>query len=89
MDSDKGPWTILVLQRGWVFVGRRSQEGSRVTLHDAQNVRRWGTTRGLGQLAAEGPLATTQLDPAGVVSVHELAIVCEITCDASMWETAK
>lgn len=82
----EGRISILVLHRGWVFVGRIFRNGSQVELRNAYNIRRWGTTAGLGQLAANGPLSDTILDPSGVVRVHELAVVYEMECDPAKWE---
>ena len=52
---------ILVLHRGWVVVGYYSATDSEVTLRQAAVVRRWGTTKGLGEIAAGGPTAATIL----------------------------
>ena len=76
---------ILVLQRGWVVVGRISREGSQVIFSGGYVVRRWGTTAGIGQLAKEGPLEDTVLDPLDRGSCHELAIVAEIDCEVDKW----
>ena len=76
---------ICVLQRGWVVVGRVSQIGSTVTIDDGAVIRRWGTTRGLGEIANGGPTAETVLDPVPRVTVHELGVVAMIDCDASKW----
>lgn len=72
---------ILVLQRGWVVVGNYSQDGDECVLTDASVIRRWGTTRGLGELV-RGPLKDTVLDPAGTVRAHKLAVVMQIECPA-------
>lgn len=74
---------IIVLQRGWVAVGDFSQEGSNCTLANANIIRKWGTTKGLGQLALTGPTDETKLDPAGTMRFHELAIVTsfDVTAD--------
>ncbi len=78
--------TILVLQRGWVVVGDlTTEDASKVRLENASVIRRWGTTKGLGQLALEGPQKATELDPCGVVETHPLAIVLRIPCEASKW----
>lgn len=69
---------IVVLQRGWVMVGRFEQKG-------AQCVRRWGTTKGLGEIAAAGPSASTVLDPAGEVQFHELTAILTLACEVSKW----
>jgi hypothetical protein len=77
---------IVILQRGWVFVGRYSKKGNICTLTDAKNVRRWGTKQGLGELAATGPLPNTVLDPAGTVEFHELTVIGTIACEVDSWE---
>jgi hypothetical protein len=51
---------IVVLQRGWVLVGRYREDGDRVLLSDAHVIERWGTTKGLGELV-HGPTADTRL----------------------------
>ena len=79
------PVKILVLQRGWVAVGRYAKDGAEHVLTDASVVRRWGTTKGLGQLAKSGPTSSTVLDPTGIVRAHELATVLVIDADASVW----
>lgn len=77
---------IVALQRGWVAVGRRTREGAEVRLSGAHWVRRWGTTSGLGQLATEGPLDGTRLDPAPLgIEYHYLAEVHRMPCDESKW----
>lgn len=62
-----GEKRIIVADRGWVFVGdcEDNQDGS-VTIRHARNIRRWGTTTGLGQLA-NGPTSETKHDAAGTV----------------------
>jgi hypothetical protein len=76
---------IVIAQRGWVFVGDVSRDGDDVTIANAQNVRRWGTTKGLGEIAKNGPTSTTVLDDFGTVRLHALAIVAALDCEASKW----
>jgi hypothetical protein len=76
---------IVVLQRGWVAIGKWSQTGPECTLTDASIIRRWGTTKGLGELAANGPLSDTKLDHAGTLRFHELAVVMTFDTDAAKW----
>lgn len=71
------PWRIVILQRGWVMVGRFEQDGDMCTLDGAFVIRRWGTTMGLGELV-DGPLADTVLDPAGHVEFHILVMVASL-----------
>lgn len=70
---------ILIAQRGWVFIGDLTQAGTKNKLTNASCIRRWGTTKGLGQLALDGPQSGTSLDPVGEIEVHELATVGIIT----------
>ena len=68
------PIQIVVLDRGFVYVGRCHMEGQTLIITNAVNVRRWGTTMGLGELVG-GPLAETKLDTVGTVRVPERAII--------------
>lgn len=77
---------ILVLQRGWVAVGNYTAVGDDVQLSNAKIVRRWGTKKGLGEIAAKGPTKDTILDEVGQVQVHRLGVVLAITCEPSAWK---
>jgi len=82
-----GDIKIVVLPRGWNVTGHFSQEGSKCVLTNASVIRRWGTTKGLGQLALEGPLRETTLDKCPLtVEFHELSIILSITCVESVWK---
>jgi len=76
---------IVIAQRGFVYVGEYSRDGDRVFIRRGFNVRRWGTTKGLGELATRGPLAGTQLDDVPEVELHELSVVNTIRCDGAKW----
>jgi hypothetical protein len=78
------PVRIVVLQRGWVCVGRWGQDGSQCWLNDAHVIERWGTTKGIGELVT-GPTAKTVLRHAGHVRFHELAIVLTVSCKEAAW----
>ena len=82
--ADEGRLIIAVLQRGWVVVGRYSQARDTAKLTDASVVRRWGTTKGLGELAQSGPLENTRLDECPPISFHvrEAVMVMEVNEDA-------
>lgn len=77
---------IVVLQRGWVMIGRYKKDGDIVTLENASVIRQWGTTKGLGQLALDGKQTATKLDTAGHVEFHVLTIVATINCNDSKWD---
>jgi hypothetical protein len=76
---------IVILQRGWVMIGRFSQTGAQCVIDDANVIRRWGTSKGLGELASKGPLTNTVLDPTPQVKFHELTVVQVIDCEDDKW----
>ena len=76
---------IVIAQRGWVFVGDVEKSGDDVTINNAQCIRRWGTTKGLGEIAKNGPTSSTVLDDMGTVRLHALAVVASLDCEASKW----
>ena len=76
---------IVVLQRGWVVIGRYSEDGVKVHLADAHVIGRWGTTEGIGQLV-DGPTDETRLRWAGWVEAHELGVVLSIAADPEAWK---
>ena len=76
---------IVVLDRGWVFVGDVASDDRAVEITNALNIRRWGTSKGIGQLASEGKQPNTELDPAGTVRAPMTSVVAMIECDPSKW----
>ncbi len=77
---------IVVLQRGWVAVGEYSQTATEATLTNAATIRVWGTTKGLGELAADGPTSSTKLDKAGTIRFERLTTVLVIDVkDDAKW----
>ena len=81
-----GDIKIVVLQRGWVMVGRFERDGSECKLHGASVIRNWGTTKGLGEIASGGPTASTKIDPTnGLVEFDYLTVVATIACNPVAW----
>lgn len=77
---------IVILQRGWVFVGRLYKRGYACRLEGAAVIRRWGTTKGLGEIAEGGPNTNTILEPcARSVTFHYLTVVTCIECNGAKW----
>ncbi len=83
-SHQSSPIKIVVLQRGWVYVGRWSQDGEMCALDSAQNIRVWGTKKGLAELRS-GPTSSTVLDPAGHIDFHVLTMVLSIDCEEAKW----
>jgi hypothetical protein len=77
---------IAVLQRGWVFIGEVKQSGDDYFLERGACIRRWGTTKGLGELAANGPTANTELEPVPQVRFHEAGKVLLIKAEETKWD---
>jgi hypothetical protein len=86
-QSFDGEIKIVILQRGWVMIGRLERSGSDCKLHNASVIRNWGTTKGLGELAIEGKKKDTKLDPCGgIVEFDYLTVVAAISVDQSKWQ---
>lgn len=75
---------IVILQRGWVFVGVISKIGNVYAIDNGFNIRIWGTTKGLGELV-NGPTSATKLDPIPHTEFHELTVVAMLKVNASKW----
>jgi len=85
-DETKGDIKIAVLDRGFVYVGRVSDvDDNFLVLTSAKNVRKWGTSKGLGELV-NGPLPGTVLDPVGTVRVPFRALMHLIDVSQSKWK---
>lgn len=82
-----GDVKIIILQRGWVMVGRLVRTpDENYRLLNASSIRRWGTTQGLGQIAKDGLTKDTKLDKChGVVEFHPLTMIASIACEESKW----
>ena len=76
---------IVVLDRGFVYVGDVVCDTDWCVITNARNIRRWGTTKGLGELAQNGPLAETQLDTVGTVRAPMRAVISLIDSDGAKW----
>ena len=74
---------IVVADRGWVFVGDVfSDTNGDKLINDAKVVRIWGTIKGLGELAINGPTAKTVLDESGTVRIPARSVIAMFDC---MW----
>jgi len=76
---------ICILHRGWVLVGEYDRDGEWITLRHAFVIRQWGTTRGIGELAREGPKPETILDREPESEFHQSQMIRAIKCDSSKW----
>ena len=70
---------IVVADRGFVYVGKVTLDGDAATITNARNIRKWGTTQGLGELVG-GPTKDTVLDQVGEVVIPMRAVIHFIKC---------
>lgn len=76
---------IVVLDRGFVYIGIVSTDANWCNIQNAHCIRRWGTERGLGQLANEGPQPDTKLESVGTVAAPMRAVIHVIEVKANKW----
>ena len=77
---------ILVLQRGWVIIGDVTQDGDYLTVTNCAVIRVWGTEKGLGEIALNGPTSKTKLDPCGDNTIHVLTTVMAMDANEEKWQ---
>ena len=82
-----GPIKIVVLDRGFVYVGCVAADAPDgfLKLTNASNIRVWGTTKGLGELVA-GPTHKTKLDSVGTISAPLRAVISLIDVEQGKWK---
>lgn len=75
------PYRIVVVESGWVLCGDIVKTGDPVmddhhmTLHSANVITRWGTTKGLGELALGGPTTDSLVHPCGIAEIPHSKIL--------------
>lgn len=80
-----GDIKIVILQRGWIYIGRFERNNNDCKLHNAYCIRQWGTTNGLQELV-NGKTSTTKLDKCeGIVEFDWLTVVHTITVNKTKW----
>ena len=76
---------LLVADNAHVWFGHVVTDMRWAHISGARIVRRWGTERGLNQLATEGPRANTILDDPSDVLVASSKVIAIIPCEVSRW----
>jgi len=86
MQSDE-TIKIVVVDKGFVYIGNASwsQKGDMLQVTDAKNIRIWGTSKGLGELAS-GPTSKTVLDNVGTIHVPLHAVIHLIDVNKGAWK---
>jgi hypothetical protein len=81
----EGDIRIVVLQRGWIYIGKFERNGNDCKLHNSYNIRTWGTTKGLSELVS-GPTKYTDLDKCeGLVEFDWLTVIHTISVNETKW----
>jgi hypothetical protein len=80
-----GPIKIVVIERGFVYVGRVQQNDGEVVIRGARSLIRWGSSNHLGELV-NGPLENTKLGDPCVVRVREAQIIHMIEVNQDAWD---
>lgn len=78
---------IVVVQSGWVFCGEvapHPTDKDLLRVSDCYNIRVWGTSQGLGELALRGKQKATELDYYGVVTLPKSAVLAFIDCEVKI-----
>lgn len=87
--NEGGPIKIVVIERGFVYVGRVEDndgcDGETVTIRGARSLIRWGSSQHLGELV-NGPLENTKLGAPCIVRVRESQIVHVIEVNQDAWK---
>jgi hypothetical protein len=66
---------IVIGDRGWVWIGDVWIDDHEVVITNCSNIRKWGTEKGLGQIALSGVTDDTVLDPCPTVRIHPQCVV--------------
>lgn len=83
---------IAVINNGFVFIGEITEEidpqdgkVKSIRVGNCKNIRRWGTTKGLGEIALGGPTSQTILDESGVIRVPYHSLIFVMEADQAKW----
>ena len=85
MKETKVGFAVVVLDRGFVYVGNVACDTEWCVISNAHNIRIWGTTEGLGELVRNGPTTKTKLDAVGTVRAPMRAVISVIDSEADKW----
>lgn len=78
---------IYVCNDRWHFVGYEEEtKAGKIKVSEAYNIRRWGTTKGLGELALNGPTRSTELDVYGTIWIEKAKLLFRIAVVEAKWK---
>ena len=81
------PVIICTVHKGVFFGYAEDTTGDVIHLKNARMAIYWGTTRGVMQLAATGPTATSRISAAADIEIRSITAILEIAPEAlKAWE---
>ena len=84
LEKTNGNIKIIVVDRGFVYVGICEEQENYILLRKANNIRKWGTTKGIGELV-NGPTASTICDAVGTLRIPNRAVISIIDVEQEKW----
>lgn len=86
---DPRPIIVCTEHRGVFFGYATDTKGSEIDLKNARMAIRFGTTRGVMQLAETGPTESSKISARADIEVRKVTAVFEVTAEAAKaWEAA-
>jgi hypothetical protein len=79
-------FAVVVLDRGFVYVGDVECDDHWCVISNAHNIRVWGTSKGLGEIVMDGPTSKTKLDAVGTVRAPMRAVISVLDSEAAKWK---
>lgn len=76
---------IVVVNKGFVYVGDAEINKNFCVISNAMCIRKWGATKGLGELAINGNNDKTILDATGTVRIPLTSLIQTIDTERSKW----
>ena len=92
MTSNAGRPVIVTTEHRGVFFGYTGDTFNTdpISLKRARMAIRWGTTRGIMELAETGPTPSSKISARADIEVRKITAVFEVTAEAAeKWEAAK
>lgn len=72
---------IVITQGAWNFIGEVEETAYGLTIKSCSCIRIWGTTKGLGEIAVNGPTKSTILDFIGEVRIPASSVIARFICE--------
>jgi hypothetical protein len=85
-NATDGDIKIVIIDRGFVYVGNVVLTDNFVVITNAKNIRVWGTTKGIGELVS-GPTSSTKLDSVGTIKAPQSVLISLIDVEQEKWKS--